>query len=108
MFQISLYLLKIHKSHHWYHLRVYLRVIIKMGQAQHMNLKQCYLYSVQDQFHPLLPVIDPAQLQVILLISSSSSHDDTIVLMPTRTHSMTTRLQSGVIDRKIYNAYVSV
>lgn len=63
----------------------------------------------QDQFQPLLHVLDPAQLQVILLFTHNASPTSNYMQQPAsnNSHSMQTRLKTEAIERKNYAAYLA-
>lgn len=54
----------------------------------------------------MLPVIDPAQLQVILLFNSSPSNNDLVTTIVNQ-NCIQTRLQIGAITRMSYVGYLA-
>ncbi|KAM1422622.1 hypothetical protein ACFX2I_004733 [Malus domestica] len=80
--------------------------VVSNSQSIESTSTPGFTLSSHNDTLPLLPVIDPAQLQVVLPFdaSSSSNASDNV---PIRSHGMQTRLQSGAITRQSYSNYLA-
>ncbi|KAB2626772.1 hypothetical protein D8674_020390 [Pyrus ussuriensis x Pyrus communis] len=77
------------------------------GTQESESLSSHQFIPIQDLNQPLSPVLDPAYLQVLLPISVSdwNQSSSSIPANNSRTHSITTRLQTGAIERRDYVAF---
>ncbi|KAB2635714.1 hypothetical protein D8674_026248 [Pyrus ussuriensis x Pyrus communis] len=77
------------------------------GTQKSESLSSHQSTPIQDLKQPLSPILDPAHLQVLLPISLSdwNQSSSSVPANNSRTHSMTTRLQTGAIERRDYAAF---